>query len=224
MSAPAPSRKSGKTARTRCKTHSRTCPAPSPAAAARVGTRPCAAAVAFAPEVARRPLGRRPHLLSHRRGNRFMSEREEYPELHGRLRPTFPEQRPRRLRRSETLRALVAETRLSPQQFIYPLFSSPAKAAATPSPLSRSVPLLSRHRGERGASRLGGRNPRGPPLRRTGREAPPRPLRLRPGRRGAPGRPGTQEGTPRINRHHRRLPLLLHHPRPLRRARCRGSH
>jgi porphobilinogen synthase len=50
---------------------------------------------------------------------------EVYPELHGRLAPMFPAQRPRRLRRSEMVRALVAETRLHRQQLIYPLFIVP---------------------------------------------------------------------------------------------------
>ena len=31
-------------------------------------------------------------------------------------------ERPRRLRRSEAIRALVRETRLSPDDFVYPLF------------------------------------------------------------------------------------------------------
>src|SRR5262249_58211922 len=35
---------------------------------------------------------------------------------------TFPVQRPRRLRKSELLRDLVRETRLSAKSFIYPLF------------------------------------------------------------------------------------------------------
>ncbi|MFI5183031.1 MAG: porphobilinogen synthase, partial [Vicinamibacteria bacterium] len=38
---------------------------------------------------------------------------------------SFPAERPRRLRRSERLRALVRETRVSPQQLIYPLFVAP---------------------------------------------------------------------------------------------------
>jgi len=57
---------------------------------------------------------------------------EEYPELHGRILPMFPEQRPRRLRRSEALRALTAETRLHPQQFIYPLFVVPGSGLREP--------------------------------------------------------------------------------------------
>lgn len=39
----------------------------------------------------------------------------------------FPEYRPRRLRRNDQLRSLVRETRLSPAQFIYPLFVMPGK-------------------------------------------------------------------------------------------------
>ncbi len=37
----------------------------------------------------------------------------------------FPANRPRRLRRTETLRALVRETRLTPESFVYPLFICP---------------------------------------------------------------------------------------------------
>jgi len=38
---------------------------------------------------------------------------------------SFPVQRPRRLRKTERLRALVRETRLSPASFVYPLFVCP---------------------------------------------------------------------------------------------------
>jgi porphobilinogen synthase len=37
----------------------------------------------------------------------------------------FPTNRPRRLRRTETLRTLVRETRLTPESFVYPLFICP---------------------------------------------------------------------------------------------------
>ncbi|MGB9234170.1 MAG: porphobilinogen synthase, partial [Terriglobales bacterium] len=37
----------------------------------------------------------------------------------------FPVNRPRRLRKSETLRSLVRETRLTPEAFVYPLFVCP---------------------------------------------------------------------------------------------------
>ncbi len=39
----------------------------------------------------------------------------------------FPEYRPRRLRKNESLRALIRETHLSPSQFVYPLFIMPGK-------------------------------------------------------------------------------------------------
>lgn len=39
----------------------------------------------------------------------------------------FPEYRPRRMRQNKTLRALIRETRLSPDQMIYPLFVIPGK-------------------------------------------------------------------------------------------------
>jgi porphobilinogen synthase len=40
---------------------------------------------------------------------------------------SFPENRPRRLRRSDTLRRMVRETTLSPDNFMYPLFVVPGK-------------------------------------------------------------------------------------------------
>jgi porphobilinogen synthase len=39
----------------------------------------------------------------------------------------FPTERPRRLRRTERLRALVRETRVSPEQLVYPLFVAPGR-------------------------------------------------------------------------------------------------
>ncbi|NOQ45608.1 MAG: porphobilinogen synthase [Desulfobulbaceae bacterium] len=39
----------------------------------------------------------------------------------------FPEYRPRRMRQNETFRALIRETRLAPEQLIYPLFVMPGK-------------------------------------------------------------------------------------------------
>jgi porphobilinogen synthase len=53
----------------------------------------------------------------------------------------FPEQRPRRLRRTEALRRLVRETRLSPQDLIYPLFVS--ESATAPEPIA-GLPGVSR--------------------------------------------------------------------------------
>jgi len=39
----------------------------------------------------------------------------------------FPTTRPRRLRRNETVRKMVRETRLSPEQFVYPVFVCPGE-------------------------------------------------------------------------------------------------
>ncbi|MEA3468111.1 MAG: porphobilinogen synthase [Thermodesulfobacteriota bacterium] len=39
----------------------------------------------------------------------------------------FPEYRPRRLRKNESLRALIRETQLSPAQLVYPVFIAPGK-------------------------------------------------------------------------------------------------
>jgi porphobilinogen synthase len=40
---------------------------------------------------------------------------------------SFPEERPRRLRRTERLRAMVRETRLTPEHLVYPLFVVPGR-------------------------------------------------------------------------------------------------
>src|SRR5512143_1674123 len=49
---------------------------------------------------------------------------------------SYPSDRPRRLRRSERLRAMVRETTLSPAHLIYPLFVAPGKG------LRREIPSL----------------------------------------------------------------------------------
>jgi porphobilinogen synthase len=49
---------------------------------------------------------------------------------------SFPAERPRRLRRSERLRALVRETRVTPEHLIYPLFVAPGEG------LRREIPSL----------------------------------------------------------------------------------
>jgi len=40
---------------------------------------------------------------------------------------TFPAQRPRRLRRTEALRSMTRETRLSTSGYVYPMFVGPGK-------------------------------------------------------------------------------------------------
>ena len=49
----------------------------------------------------------------------------------------FPKQRLRRLRQTENLRKLVRETRLSPDNFIYPLFVVHGKGIKKRFPLCR---------------------------------------------------------------------------------------
>ena len=39
----------------------------------------------------------------------------------------FPEYRPRRLRKNSAFRALISETHLRPDQFVFPLFVVPGK-------------------------------------------------------------------------------------------------
>ena len=55
----------------------------------------------------------------------------------------FPESRPRRLRRTETFRAMIRETRLAPEQMIYPLFVLPGKGVREPVPSMPGVFRLS---------------------------------------------------------------------------------
>src|SRR5690349_16237917 len=42
---------------------------------------------------------------------------------------TFPAQRPRRLRRTEALRSMTRETRLSTSGYVYPMFVGPGKGS-----------------------------------------------------------------------------------------------
>lgn len=61
----------------------------------------------------------------------------------------FPTHRPRRLRRTEAIRSLVRETRLSAQSFVYPLFVCPGskvkeEIASMPGNFRWSVDLLTR--------------------------------------------------------------------------------
>ncbi|HEY2734051.1 MAG TPA: porphobilinogen synthase [Polyangiales bacterium] len=56
---------------------------------------------------------------------------------------TFPIERPRRLRRTETLRAMVRETVLSPKDFVLPLFVTSGKNKRVPVPSMPGVFQLS---------------------------------------------------------------------------------
>src|SRR5271154_2290771 len=53
------------------------------------------------------------------------------PEFGGEARMTFPLHRPRRLRRTEALRGLVRETRLTTSGLVYPMFACPGKNVRT---------------------------------------------------------------------------------------------
>ncbi len=55
----------------------------------------------------------------------------------------FPEYRPRRMRRNNTLRAMIRETRLSPSQMIYPLFVMPGRGKREPVPSMPGVYRIS---------------------------------------------------------------------------------
>ena len=56
---------------------------------------------------------------------------------------SFPTRRPRRLRKSAALRAMVRETHLSPKDFILPLFAMPGKDVRNPVPSMPGVFQLS---------------------------------------------------------------------------------
>ena len=55
----------------------------------------------------------------------------------------FPEYRPRRMRRNNTLRAMIRETRLSPSQMIYPLFIMPGRGKREPVPSMPGIDRIS---------------------------------------------------------------------------------
>src|SRR5690606_14982331 len=56
------------------------------------------------------------------RDTRRSERKEASPNATTRMMPAFPNTRPRRLRRTSSLRALVRETRLSAEQLVLPLF------------------------------------------------------------------------------------------------------
>ncbi|MEI6314573.1 MAG: porphobilinogen synthase, partial [Syntrophus sp. (in: bacteria)] len=46
----------------------------------------------------------------------------------------FPEYRPRRMRKNENFRRMIRETKLSVDDFMYPLFAAPGKGVKKPIP------------------------------------------------------------------------------------------
>jgi len=97
---------------------------------------------------------------------------------------SFPESRPRRLRRSSALRRMVRETTLSPDNFLFPLFVCPGKGvkneiSSLPGQYHFSVDMLAREAEEIAklgipAARPG--TPRGPSSARSARSRRPRPI------------------------------------------------
>ena len=127
--------------------------------------------------------------------------------------------RPRRLRRTPALRALVRETRLHPSMLVAPLFVRPGAGIREPIGVdARPGPALAGpgRRGGRPAGRAGRR--RGHPLRpargegRAGERGVGR-RRDRPGR--VPADPGARAAARDDRRH---LPVRVHRPRSLRAA------
>src|SRR5437870_3564199 len=66
----------------------------------------------------------------------------------------FPAYRPRRLRRSEALRRLVRETRVTLEQLVQPLFVVPGRAAERPVESMPGIAQLSVERAAEEARRL----------------------------------------------------------------------
>ena len=94
--------------------------------------------------------------------------------------------RPRRLRRTPALRALVRETRVTPEQLVYPLFVIEGEGQRRPvSSMPGVFQLSGRRSGARGVRRQGGRHRRRHPLRSSVEQGRRRLGRERSGRAGA---------------------------------------
>ena len=111
---------------------------------------------------------------------------------------SFPETRPRRTRRTESLRRMVRETTLSPDNFMYPLFVAPGKGvrkeiASLPGQFHLSVDELAAR------GRAGGQagDPVGAAVRAAREEGRGGQRGLAPRGRGAAGDPHAQEGRAR---------------------------
>ena len=133
---------------------------------------------------------------------------------------SFPVHRPRRLRVSESMRRLVRETHLEPSQFILPLFAARAKASAARFVHARQFQLsidelVKECEGGSCAGRRRRHSIRNSANRRTKR--PPAPT-TKMASCSKPMRAVKRE-VPGAARHHRRLQLRIHQPRPLRQDR-----
>ena len=130
--------------------------------------------------------------------------------------------RPRRLRRRETLRRLVRETHLRPDDFIYPLFVAPGNKIkepinAMPGVHRWSVDLVTQE--IKAAWDVG--VPGGFALRSAGAQRRPGQRSRQTLRRRTAGHRTIKRERAGDRRHHRRLPVRVHFPRALRRARRR---
>ena len=132
---------------------------------------------------------------------------------------SFPSTRLRRLRRTEALRSLVRETRLSLDDLVAPLFACPGEGVVQRGRglagiAQRSVDTLVVEAAALAA--LGVRV--GDPVRDPGGEGRGRHRSLARGRHRAARAAGAPLGASRADVDHRRLPVRVHEPRALRRA------
>ncbi len=136
----------------------------------------------------------------------------------------YPDYRPRRMRRTEGLRRLMRETRLAPDDFIYPMFVVPGSGVEEADPVDAGhLQLVGRQGDRRGGARARPRHPGRDPVRRfpnaRTRSAPRRGRTAASCRR----RPRDQEGAARAGRDGGRVFLRVHRSRPLRRAHRRRA-
>ena len=170
--------------------------------------------------------GRGHHRRRHRRRawkSHFAdSTLESSPRRRSQARMSFPIHRPRRLRRTEALRGLVRETRLTIASLIYPMFVCPGtkvrqEVSSMPGIFQQSADQIARRVPR---SRTLG-HPRSHSVRLAGIERPARRKLAASRRRRAARHRSHPQGQSKSHRHHRRLPLRIHRPRPLRRDRKR---
>ena len=140
-------------------------------------------------------------------------------------RMSFPQQRPRRMRRTPALRALIRETDLAPRHLIAPLFVKEGIADAVP---IASMPGQFQHtleslRKEAVGHRVAGRH-RVHGVRRAGAQGRRGVRGVEPGRhRAARAHDAARRARRRPRGDRRPLPGRVHRPRPLRRARPRTA-
>ena len=131
----------------------------------------------------------------------------------------FPVTRLRRLRRTDTLRALVRETRLSLDDVVMPLFACPGEGVVRPVTGLDGIAQRSVDEIVREAAELASLGVRAVLLFGIPEEKDEEGSGAWDARRDrAAGAPGAAGRGARADARHRRLPLRVHEPRPLRRA------